>query len=155
MRLMVRALLADRFQLTVEPRTRSLPVHVLSVAKGGVRLKEASSEPGPESAPLPNRLARRGAMDQFAALLTQLMSGPIYNGYTGRLESRDDAAVMVVDRTGLTATYDIQLDLTAATRDDFLSGVTAALTPLGLRLDQKRLDLEVLTVTRLQRPSAN
>ena len=45
-RLMVQALLEDRFQLAVHREKRDVPVQELVVAKGGPKLRESTGEPG-------------------------------------------------------------------------------------------------------------
>jgi uncharacterized protein (TIGR03435 family) len=44
--LMMRALLADRFQLKVHHETKELPVYDLAVAKGGLKMKESPAGQG-------------------------------------------------------------------------------------------------------------
>ena len=44
-RLMVQALLADRFDLKLHRETRELPVYLVTIAKGGAKLKPASERP--------------------------------------------------------------------------------------------------------------
>ncbi len=85
-----------------------------------------------------------------------MMSGPIFNGYTGRLEPRDERPAMVVDQTGLQGVYEINLNLNGTGDGDFASTIQSALAPLGLRLDEKRMPVEVLFVTHAERiPTAN
>jgi uncharacterized protein (TIGR03435 family) len=158
LREMLRSLLAERFNLTVLTQSKALPVHVLTVAKGGVKLKEVPEGEltKPDDAPAINHFHRRASMAQFASLLSQLMGGPIYNGYTGRLEPREEAPEMVVDQTGLNGVYDINLNIDASGHGDFASALQAAVRAVGLRLDVKRIPVDVITVTRLERiPTSN
>ena len=93
---MLQTLLADRFGLAVRTGSKSLPVYVLTVAKGGPRLKGVPPEEQnrPAQSAVLNRFSRRASMPEFANLLSQMMSGPIFNGYTGRMEAREDAPAM-------------------------------------------------------------
>jgi uncharacterized protein (TIGR03435 family) len=73
-RLMLQSLLADRFHLTYHRETREVPVYLLTVAKGGPKLKPSGSAAPPEEpAPAPS-----GAM-----VLTQAKSGA--DGFPSRL----------------------------------------------------------------------
>ena len=46
---MFQALLAERFKLVIHRGTANLPVYALVVAKGGLKVKEPTSEPGAQS----------------------------------------------------------------------------------------------------------
>ena len=158
LREMLKSLLADRFRLTVRTATKPLPVYVLTVANGGPKLREIS--PDEQNTPAQpaaiNRFSRRASMPQFASLLSQMISGPVFNGYTGRMEPRDDEPVMVVDRTGLKGVYEIHLDLNGTVDGDSHSTLVTAVAALGLKLGLERMPVPIVTVTGVQRtPSAN
>jgi uncharacterized protein (TIGR03435 family) len=155
---MLRGLLAERFNLAVQKQKKSLPVQVLTVEKGGVKLKKVAPEElnKPLDAPAINQFHRRTSMAEFASLLSQLMGGPIYNGYTGRFEPREEAPEMVVDQTGLSGVFDINLDINASGDGDFTSALRAAVRTLGLKLEVKRVPVDVISVTHVERiPTAN
>lgn len=123
---MLQALLEDRFKLRLHRETRQLPIYELTVAKGGVKLertKEGScisysmdSSPPPQAAPDESRptycgfprlrvdgLHRtlEGAGVSIAGLATTLS-----RNYTSELRRN------VIDRTGLTGTFDVHLKWT-------------------------------------------
>ena len=91
--------------------------------------------------------------------------------YTGRLELHQlsmpslastlssIADRPVVDRTSLTGIYDVNLkwtpDNTAPTGDDGPSLHTALTEQLGLKLEATKASVEVLIITRMEKPSAN
>jgi uncharacterized protein (TIGR03435 family) len=155
---MLRSLLAERFNLTVQTQTKALPVHVLTVAKGGVKLKEVPPEEikKPIDEPAINQFHRRASMAEFASMLSQVMGGPIFNGYTGKLEPREEPPEMVVDQTGLNGVYDINLKIDASADGNFAAALQAAVRAVGLRLDVKRVPVDVITVTHVERiPTAN
>ncbi len=157
-RQMMQSLLAERFKLALQKQTRNLPVYTLTAAKSGLKWKEVpATQPNPpDEQPAINQFHRRATMAQFASLLSDMLSGPIFNGYTGMLEPRSDAPVMVVDETGLSGVYDIQLNLSRGVDGDFASALEAALAPQGLRLQTKRAPVEVLVITHVDRtPSSN
>lgn len=156
---MLRNLLVERFRLVVRTGAATLPVYVLTVAKGGLKLKEMKPEDQNKIAKIEpgiNRFVHQASMPQFAGLLSQMISGPIFNGYTGRMESREDVPAMVVDQTGLKGTYDIDLNLNSSGDGDFTATLIEAVGRLGLNLKLKRVPVETIVVTRLERiPTVN
>jgi uncharacterized protein (TIGR03435 family) len=157
MRQMLRALLADRFRLSVETRKKTMQVYVLSVARSGLRMRELSEQERsrPEERPAINRLHRRASMAKLATLLSQTIGGPIFNGYSGRLEPRQEST-MVVDETGVSGVYDIDLALDSTGSGDFMATLQGALSNLGLRLDLKARPVDVISVSHAERlPTAN
>jgi uncharacterized protein (TIGR03435 family) len=109
MMLMLRGLLADRFQLKLRQEDRDLPIYALEVSAGGPKFKELKpgEEPADEKAP-PGSVAR-----SFGSI-KELMNA--LNGGGNLTQDRP-----VVDRTHLTGDYNIQLitEMEAHT-DDFV-----------------------------------
>jgi uncharacterized protein (TIGR03435 family) len=105
---MMRALLADRFQLRLRQEDRDLPIYALEVSLGGPKFKnlKPSEDPADEKAP-PGTVAR--SFDSIKDLINALSNGGILT-----LDRP------VVDRTHLTGDYNIQLltEMKAQT-DDF------------------------------------
>jgi uncharacterized protein (TIGR03435 family) len=153
---MVRALLADRFQLTFHREPKELPVYVLSLAKNGSKLKETLAPPTEQPdivsriAPGEVRLpARNASMPQFAAVLQRsVFDRP------------------VLDQTGLTGRYDFDLEWTPEeTQFDGLRRETPESTKptlfaamqeqLGLKLEATRALVSVISIDRIERPSEN
>ena len=91
-------------------------------------------------------------MAQFASLLSQVIGGPVFNGYTGQMEPRQESAI-VVDETGLTGVYDIDLALDSTATGDFMATLQNAISSLGLRLDLKSRPVEVVFVAHAERTS--
>lgn len=156
---MLKGLLAERFRLAVHTETKRLPVYVLTVAKGGLKLKKVSPEHQNGSLlrdPGINRFTRQASMQQFAGLLSQMITGPIFNGYTRRMEPREDLPAMVIDQTGLNGVYEIDLNLNATGDEDFASTLVGAVDALGLKLNLQRMPVEIIAVDQVQRiPTAN
>ena len=171
-RLMLRALLAERFALSIHAETRELPLYAMVMAR-------ADGRPGP-------RLSRTGA---------DCSEAPVWQG-TGPPPSRDPdspcssagpwsgggmrfrgvtleafakflatpAQRPVIDRTGLTGLFDIELELTAelgppppppgeADRVDraFAPSIFTALqAQLGLELDSRRGPIDVIVIDRIE-----
>jgi uncharacterized protein (TIGR03435 family) len=154
---MLRKLLGERFELAFHRESKELPVYVLTVAKNGPRLKEspAASDGAPVlvNSVFPDRVllpARNATMAQFASVMQRaVLDRP------------------VVDKTGLTAKYDFDLEwapdetqfsgrLTMAPAEPPKPDLFAALQrQLGLRLEAGRGPVDVLVVDRAGRPSQN
>lgn len=159
-RLMIRALLADRFKLAVHSETQEKPGYALVVAKNGPKLPPAEDSR--------NRLFSRTAsgdmtldaknvtMEEFASVLsTQLVA-------------------IVVDRTGLDGHFNCSFQWTPdqstrpmisksgepipAPPPDAIPGpsiFTALQEKLGLKLESRKVPTEIIVIERAERPSAN
>jgi uncharacterized protein (TIGR03435 family) len=174
MRPMLQALLAERFNLMLHRETRELPVHELTVAKGGLKIvaaKEGSCvtldpnnppplKPGSPPPPLnicggvrrqmagapPERIDRIAAVGISMARLIEMLS--------------DELGSTVLDKTGFTGTFDLHLEFA---RDEAIvngtssgpSLATAVQDQLGLRLQSAKGPVEVLVIDSVQRPSEN
>ena len=93
--LMLRSMLTDRFNLKVHHESRLLPVYALVVAKGGAKLKQSQA---PEN--LYGMVEGRGFLSVRAGPIgARLIVG--LSDITGRI---------VIDKTGLTGDYDIELN---------------------------------------------
>ena len=146
---MLQGLLADRFKLEVHRETRNMPVYVLVTGKSGTKFKE--SAPGTAAAGLTSAKGRNYEVTWKATTLDGFLSG-LWTGLD----------LEIVNRTGLTGTYDIQLTYTPenliARRpepDSDISIFDAVREQLGLRLAREAVEVEVLVVDRVERPSAN
>ncbi len=141
---MMQAMLADRFQLVTHRETRTLPVYVLNVAKGGVKLRPGNGR-GMSAGP---RLIRYGAAT-MAELVGQLSS------YLGR---------NVIDRTGVTGQYAIDLSFAPvdpgasvgdAVQDTAPSIFQALQDQAGLKLEPGKGPVEVLVIDHAEKPTPN
>jgi uncharacterized protein (TIGR03435 family) len=145
--LMLRDLLADRFQLALHRETRTQTVYVLEVAKNGPKLEKA--DPGEASTSTVGDNtgiamdARRVDMDSFARSLAR------------------ETELPVVNKTGLQGPYNFKLHWirdSARRSDPSMEGAslfTAVQEQLGLRLRSEKAPVEVLVIDRAERPSAN
>jgi uncharacterized protein (TIGR03435 family) len=157
---MLRQLLGERFKLAFHREPKQLSIYVLSVAKGGSKLKESTTSPDatPEGPPplvfrvFPTEVqlpARYTTMAEFASVL-----------------QRSTLDRSVVDRTGLSGRYDFDLDFAP---DDRLWGgafprpensdkpdlFEALQEQLGLRLEATKGPVDTLVIDRIERPSEN
>ena len=154
-RLMLQALLADRFQLRIHHANKELPVFNLVVAKNGPQLKENVTDAKVSMAMRDGRLFRIRAVHAPLRNLVDELSNP--NHGTGR---------MVFDKTGLTGFYDFEIewasnDLASARPDGLLSdavgqSVFAALQErLGLRLEPATAPFDTVVIDHAEKPSEN
>jgi uncharacterized protein (TIGR03435 family) len=141
--LMLRPMLADRFKLQVHHETRVLPIYALIVAKSGFKLKQSQE---PESLGMVTNRGRiyiRGGQ-----LGTRFIVG--LSNATGRT---------VVDKTGLTGWYDIDLKWTPddqqGTPDAGPTLFTALEEQLGLKLVPSKGPVDVIVVDHIERPTEN
>jgi len=147
-RLMLQALLKERFKLEVHQEPRKIAHLILSVDKGGPKFAKSEAD-GPQGRVNygPGDLEyRRIAVSAFAVLLSRVMKQP------------------VLDHTGLTGLYNMKLQWTPDDAPPAEDGrptpkpdvFTAVRQQLGLRLEASKDPLEVLVVDRAEKvPTAN
>lgn len=168
---MLQALLVERFKLAFHRETQQLPVYELTRVRGSARLqptKEGSCTVYSLDAPPPSAAAARGATFCGYPHLTQ-------SGVTRALDGKgvsmatlagDIARTVrrsVIDKTGLTGTYDLHLEWIDAPLNDIPnpetsdrpSIFTAVTEQLGLKLESAKGPVEVIVIDRMERPSRN
>ncbi len=137
---MMKAMLAERFHLITHTETRTLGVYALTVGKSGIKLSEASGDGGMS--------AGQNFIRYDSATIADLASQ--LSGYLGR---------QVIDRTGLTAKYAINLSFAPIDPDvseDSASSIFQALQDqAGLKLESVKAPVKVLVVDRAEKPSSN
>jgi uncharacterized protein (TIGR03435 family) len=145
--LMLRTLLTERLGLRTHVEPREMPVYALTVAKGGPKFSESTTE-GPLSA-----VMDKGVMVAQHASMTELateMSGKFFDR-------------PVVDATGLKGRYDIRLDIRAlggANPQDRMDMATAMMTALqqqlGLKVEGRKGTVDVLVIDHAEKvPTEN
>lgn len=153
MKKMVRALLADRFQLAFHRDKKQLAVYAIVVAKSGAKLKQSTRDANsiPVAGFIPSGKLTTGnaTMADFATFMQRyVMDRP------------------VVDQTGIQGKYDLSLAWTpddaqvnGRPRSDDPSAppglFTAIQEQLGLRLEATKAPVEVMVIDRVELPSAN
>lgn len=141
LRIMLQALLADRFRMVTHRETKETPVYALVVVKGGPKLLATT---GDQRLPVifapPSRLIAQGSTMQALALALARPAGR-----------------KVIDQTGIVGAFDFTLSYSA---DDGADGApsifTALQDQLGLKLEPQKGQSEVLVVDHAERvPTAN
>jgi uncharacterized protein (TIGR03435 family) len=156
-KLMLRALLAERFKLVVHNDTKSLPAFVLSVGKGGAKLKESDG-------------ANANGCGQTPGSPQPSPGAPYIYITCHSMSSADIAKTLhqfgppvtspVVDSTGLKGSYDFDIKFSfpgqGAAGGDAISIIEAVDKQLGLKLEAKTSPLPVLIVDSVnEKPTAN
>ncbi len=140
-RLMMQAVLADRYQLKAHLETREMPVYELVVAHGGPKLREKVLEArSGASFFTPRNWTINGTMRDLASKL----AGP-----TGGV---------VIDKTGLgTKTFNYDLKWTSDSQSGLAGGApsisTALEEQLGLKLVPGTDQVEVLVIDHIEKPT--
>ncbi|MGA8742193.1 MAG: TIGR03435 family protein [Terracidiphilus sp.] len=139
-RLMMQAILADRFGLRIRRELRGLPVYNLVIAKSGLKMKEASPL---QDYPWSMGLGSITSKGMPIASLAASLSNP--------------AGRMVIDKTGLTGRYEINLawSWNDEPGNSGPSLFTALQEQLGLKLEPAKAPIDVVVIDHIERPSEN
>lgn len=158
---MTQALLAERFHLVLHRGSKDVPVYELMVAKGGIKIQDAATDPNPplkkgdDGKPLPTvrwlektSIWRAQSMKSLADMLAMPAA------FVGR---------PVVDKTGLSGMYDFTLDWSvysakAAASDSPTNDVPSIFTALGeigLKLQPATTGMETLIIDHVEPPTEN
>jgi uncharacterized protein (TIGR03435 family) len=168
-------LLEDRFQLKTHRETREVSGYLMTVAKGGLKIKpteeggcvpvdptdlsqSAEATPGTPFCLNP-KMTRKGSRQVFE------ISGITIENFAKLLHPD---SLPVIDRTGLTGRFDIHLEWddgpsnapakaggAASDPSPYTSAIVATREQLGLRLDPGKGKREVLVIDRVEKPSGN
>lgn len=166
---MMRTMLADRFKLVARVETREMPAYVMTFARSdrklGPRIRPWDVDcravwsgeiknPPPSSVPGIPPCGGRGGAGLHA------QSGQNMEGLARSLESYLSAKV--IEQTELKGQWEIHLQWDAGQPridggqpSEFGSLFTALQEQLGLKLDARRLPVEVLVIDKVERPSEN
>lgn len=174
--LALRSLLAERFKLEVHRETRQLSMYALVLARAdrtpGPRLTPSSDTCSPESMEARIAAAQAGTPPPGVCGL-RFTSGRIQAGgrplseFAKGLSGSPDVGRAVIDRTGLSGNWDIDLTYTPDRLPQGSPGqeppvfdpsgpslFTALQEQLGLKLESTRGPMEVLVVDRVERLDA-
>jgi uncharacterized protein (TIGR03435 family) len=130
---MLRRLLEERFKLSVHQETREQRVFALVVAKDGPKLKPADKPSGNGSVG-PGRLVGHG---MSLAHIASMLKRP--------------AGLDVVDRTGISGAFDLELKWRTDDQADGADLFTAIQEQLGLKLEPSKAPVVTVIVDSLER----
>jgi uncharacterized protein (TIGR03435 family) len=161
-KIMIQALLKDRFKLQFHRETKELPTYALVVAKGGPKMHVSEVVAGSDGQKgqrvnmmgRGNITAEGASMSVLANLLGQRLGKPVF------------------DKTELTANYDLKLDWSpeegpqgmmkgpagdgpSASDNTGASIFTALQEQLGLKLESTKGPVEIMVIERAEKASEN
>jgi uncharacterized protein (TIGR03435 family) len=150
---MLQEFLSDRFKLTIHHETKDLPIYWLVSADNGPKLHEAKAGDN-----YSDGLKFRGEAIGPHRMLMQLGDGHI-TGIAGQgmplaylvAQLSGRLGREVVDKTGLTGTYDFNLQWPSNSSSIF----PAIQKQLGLRMESKKGPVDILNIDHVERPSEN
>ena len=167
---MMKTMLADRFKLTVHQETRPIPIYALVLARPdgrfGPTLRQSlakcdrSGPPAPGTPPPPPPPPLGGV--DLPACGTNTGGGVLraagieLEAFTRNMAGA--AGRIIVDKTGLTGTFDMVLRFNPDANDtssDLPSLFAAVQEQLGLKLDAQTAPAEVLVIDRVEKPTEN
>jgi len=156
-RLAMRALLADRFKLTLHSEQKELPLYALVVGKNGPKIQEAKREARSDDGGF--RWGQGRISGQMVSLsdLADILSGVLKRP--------------VADKTELKGLFDLKLNWTPdgyrpreggspnpnepRPDPDGPTIFTAIQEQLGLRLESRKGPVEILVIDRVEKPAEN
>lgn len=139
---MLRPLLAERLGVMTHIERKEAQVYVLTVAKGGPKFSESTTEGPPTGRGTAGQIIyEHFAMSQLALQLSQPLGRP------------------VVDATGLKGRYDIHMDMTSyppSAVDQVGAMITILQEQMGLKVEGRKEAVETLVVDHAERtPTVN
>lgn len=156
--MILRKLLADRFQLKFHKDKKELSVYALSPAKAGPKLTKSGSDPGTPPGLGFRGLGKLNVRNATLAEFAQLMQSSVLDR-------------PVVDQTALTDRYDFTLNWTPDESQFGGAGIkvpppsdaadappalyTAIQEQIGLKLEPAKAPVDVLVIDKLEKPSEN
>jgi uncharacterized protein (TIGR03435 family) len=153
---MLRNLLAERFSLAVHTQMREMRVYELLVGPSGLKIQPIGSG---DSVAAHAGFHFRGDMRQFADLLALQFSIPAAENPNepSRASLASGAQIPVIDKTGLTGTFDFNVDMHPELGTDmFTSWQRALQDQLGLKIESRKENVAVLVVDGAAKvPTAN
>ncbi len=166
---MLQPLLEERFNLKFHHETREMPVYMLVVAKGGSKLKPSElPTDGNGGRRMPQLMMSPGGLEAHGAQVDMLVH--VLSGQVGRT---------VIDKTGLTGSYDFSLHFTPENMPPRMGPgpgagpggagadappppdtagpdiLTALQEQLGLKLENEKGPVDVIVIDHIDRPSDN
>ncbi len=154
---LIRTFLVERFKIEAHRETKEMPTYDLTIAKGGLKMKEAKPDDTyANGIKGPDGKSRGGGM-MMMGRGRMTGQGIAMKGLSNNLTNVTHRPV--IDKTGLTAIYDFELKWTpddapaGSTEENTGSIFTAVQEQLGLRLDASKGMVETLIVDHVEKPS--
>jgi uncharacterized protein (TIGR03435 family) len=150
LRLMMQALLQERFKLALHRQTKELPAYVLVAGRNGPKVHETKTE-GEASIDINQRqlsvAVQRAPVSQLVEMISNMLRAP------------------VIDMTGLTGRYDITLNVAKYAAEMAARGQSIESAPadplalismilqdeFGLKLEARKMPLELVIIDRAEK----
>lgn len=152
---MMRALLADRFQLRVRTESRQLPVYDLILDRAGQRgprLRAANGQCVSNFVEATADLTRACGFTRMTAISAL---GMRLDDFASGISTRPEVQRLVRNRTGLTETFDIDVEYTPEPDAPGAAFFTAFREQLGLRFQSATGPLDVYVIEHIEQPTAD
>jgi uncharacterized protein (TIGR03435 family) len=150
LRLMMQALLRERFKLALHLQTKELGAYLLVAGKNGPKVHESTTEGETSIETNQKQMSvsiQRAPVAQLVEMMSNMLRAP------------------VIDMTGLKGRYDLSIDVAKYAADMASPGRSVESTPmdtmalvttllqseLGLKLEARKMPLEVVIVDRAER----
>jgi uncharacterized protein (TIGR03435 family) len=145
----IQRVLTERFHLKTHIDQRPMPGYLLTVGKDGIKAPEAKD---PAAAPNCRGEQDKAAPEVQVLTCTSLTTTQIVKWFSGVYPHA------LVDRTGLTKSYDITMHMSFAnlnTRDEYIRIYTDAFRQLGLNVETGDVLQPAMVVDSVERPTPN
>jgi uncharacterized protein (TIGR03435 family) len=137
---MLQTLLADRFQLVIHHEQKIAPAYALVLVKSGLKIKPVEAAEGSNSHGGNGELTVKGmTMADLANYLSRRVGAP------------------VADLTGTAGAFDYKLVWsTEGDKDDSQAALFSALqSELGVKVESRKLPMDLIVVDKAEKPSEN
>lgn len=157
-RLMLQSLLEDRFRLKIRRGTEQRTAYLLTPAKGGLKLPDSGADCAALADDPPAKGKSKfqcgswfGSDDRFTGMkISMTQFGEWLSNQLGR---------PVIDRTGYTGQFDIQLHWSTDDQADSPNAAPAIFTAvqeqMGVKIESGKGPVEILTIDHVEKPDAN
>jgi uncharacterized protein (TIGR03435 family) len=137
---MLQTLLADRFQLAVHREQKIAPAYALVLAKSGLKIKPVEGADGSNS---------HGGKGELT--VTGMTMADLANYLSKRV------GTVVADLTGTAGAFNFKLEWsTEGNMDDSQAALFSALqSELGVKVESRKLPVDLIVVDKAERPSEN
>ncbi len=151
---MMRALLADRFQLRVRKEIRQLPVFdlVLDGGRPGPKLRPADGKCTSIFADAKPDFTRTCGFKRYTATAISAL-GMSLDGLASGIATRSEVQRVVRNRTGLTGTFDFDIEFMPEPDAPAAAFFTAFREQLGLRFQPATGPLDAYVIERVESPT--
>jgi uncharacterized protein (TIGR03435 family) len=148
---MLQSLLADRFKLTIHRETRTAQGYALVVAKGGIKMQKSESTESNSHGGRGRIDAQGYSMRQLAERLNRVVRAPVEDA----TETPGGFNFSLIWSPDDPSTKAFASDRPAVEDSNAPSIFTALQEQLGLKLESRKVTMEVIVIDRAEKPGEN